>query len=138
MTDSSSLNLQIFCIIFVFFVSLSGFYLPIYLTNLKTAQKTTSSTTSPTSVTSISSFSWCSFSFTTSITFQIIYLCLKCCGSGIILGVSLLHLLSDAVEDLGQYFKYPGSFFSSFLHSFTPLTFSPSHTVSPCLLFTSC
>jgi hypothetical protein len=86
-TMSYSQGLQIFCICFIFFVSLAGFYLPIYL-----------------STSSSSSSSTCSTTFFSK---QNMYLLMKCCGSGIILGVALVHLLADAVGDLGEYGEYP-------------------------------
>jgi hypothetical protein len=80
---SYSQNLQIFCICLVFFISLLGFYFPIYLAS--------SAMTSH-------------FKF---ISNQSLFILLKCCGSGVILGVALVHLLADAAGDLGEYGEYP-------------------------------
>lgn len=84
-------SFQIFCIFLVFFLSLLGFYFPIYV-NSCSAQ---SQTSFPMKILSNQSF----------------YLLLKCFGSGIILGVSLIHLLADAVGDLGEYGEYPCKFY---------------------------
>lgn len=107
--SSYSLNLQIFCIIFVFFISIFGFYIPIYLAYCKLTSSLPSSSSSSSSFNIFNYFQriLLSESFT-----QYIYLFLKCCGSGVILGVALVHLLADAVGDLSEYYEYPGKLLS--------------------------
>lgn len=113
---SYSLNLQIFCIIFVFFISILGFYLPIYLSNCQN-NNNNSNSNSNSSFNDSNSLSPSNknnkqfkLNILSELSTQNIYILLKCCGSGIILGVALVHLLADAVGDLSEYYEYPCKF----------------------------
>ncbi len=77
------LQLKIGCVFLVLVVSLLGFFTPLSLASRNT--KTNFLVTSK-------------------------YYMLKSFSTGIILGVSLLHLLVESIESLGQFWDYPGSY----------------------------
>jgi hypothetical protein len=78
-----ALQLKIGCIFLVLVVSLLGFFAPLSL-SLRSSKTNFLATRE--------------------------YCMLKSFSTGIILGVSLLHLLVESIEELGQFWDYPGSF----------------------------
>ncbi len=94
MSITVSLSLQIFCICFVFILSLAGYYVPFYL-HMKSLPPPSQAIGEKEKE-------------RVNLCHNSLYCLMKCCGSGIILGVALMHLLADAVGDLAEYSEYPG------------------------------
>ena len=83
MSEDQSLSLRIGAIIFIFFVSLIGFFGPIYMKHIVGVNNLQE---------------------------NVYFLLLKSFASGTILSVALLHLLAESSVDLAEYTSYPCKF----------------------------
>ena len=102
-----SLDLRIGCIFLIFCVSCAGFYSPNLLVRL-------SGTENVPELTDRSSHKHShgrSHSVDCYILSHPIFRCMKSFSAGVILGVAVLHLLSDAIESLEPVVDYPRKFY---------------------------